>query len=95
LNHAFELRKNQPAHDTSDVHEAENTTTLHNAVSTILTCSWFAMSMTLGRAGKLGWLWYQPTTRMLYSSLITSVTCSSVCVRGGGGTKTGGWVGGV
>lgn len=33
--------------------------------------------MTLGSAGKLGWLWYQPTTVMLYSSFITSVTCVS------------------
>jgi hypothetical protein len=41
----------------------------------IHTCSWLAMSMTLGRAGKEGWLWYQPTTRMPYSSFITSVTC--------------------
>jgi hypothetical protein len=38
------------------------------------TCSWLAISMTLGSAGKLGWLWYQPTTCMPYSSLITSVT---------------------
>jgi hypothetical protein len=40
------------------------------------------MSMTLGRAGKLGWLWYQPTTASPYSSEITSVTCAQVRVQG-------------
>jgi hypothetical protein len=59
---------------------AHHTRVSQQATRQARTCSWLLMSMTLGSAGKLGWLWYQPTTCMLYSSLMTSVTCVLVFV---------------